>query len=438
MQVRDIVRAYLRTSIGRKLLYAFLLGVAVGGAMWAYGTVTGNMVAESIAPYLTPFGSILVNMLKMVVVPVVFFSLISGASSLPVSKLGRIGGKTIGWYMLTSVIAAILGLVLALLIRPGAGAMLEWQKLIDAFGAQATELAGTATSGGSMVSVIIGMFANPFEALSTMNFLAIIVFAILFGVAMSVLEDREELKETIGQIKKISDGIVNVMFKIIDWVLQYAPLGVFALTAVNFGLYGPSIAGPYISIVGGVVVGIFIMIFCIYSTLNFLFTKTSPVKFFSEIRDAMVTSFTTRSSAATLPVSMNVARNNLRIREELVSFSLPLGATINMDGVCIHLPFFAVLASEIFGLELGAPQIALMVFTTVLASIGAGGVPGGSLMLLFVILGPLGLTADQIGIIVALALAINPITDMFETMNNVTGDLVCTNIVAHTEGMVES
>jgi len=233
------------------------------------------------------------------------------------------------------------------------------------------------------------------------------------------------------------NGIVNVMFKIIDWVLQYAPVGIFALTVVNFGLYGPNIVGPYVKIVLGVVGGILIMIFGVYSLLNYLITKTSPLKFFGAIKDALVTSFTTRSSAATLPVTMDVARNKLGIREELASFALPLGATINMDGVCIHLPLFAILASEIFGLQLGAPQIALMVFTTVLASIGAGGVPGGSLMLLFVILGPLGLTADQIGIIVALALAINPITDMFETMNNVTGDLVCTNIVAHTEDMLE-
>jgi Na+/H+-dicarboxylate symporter len=431
------IRAYLDVSIGKKLLYAFLLGIVVGGAMWAYGAFTGQLIAEPIAPYLTPFGSVLVNMLKMIVVPVVFFSLVFGSASLPINKLGRVGGKTIGWYMLTSVIASCLGITLALLIRPGAGTALEWQKLIDAFGAQAAELAETPTTGGSIINVLVGMFANPFEALATMNFLPIIVFAMLFGIAMSLLEEKEEFREIIGLIKRMCNGIVNVMFKIIDWVLQYAPIGIFALTVVNFGLYGPNIVGPYVKIVLGVAGGILIMVFGVYSLLNYLITKTSPVKFFGAVKDALVTSFTTRSSAATLPVTINVAREKLGIKEELASFALPLGATINMDGVCIHLPFFAILASEIFGLQLGAPQIALMVFTTVLASIGAGGVPGGSLMLLFVILGPLGLTADQIGIIVALALAINPITDMFETMNNVTGDLACTNIVAHTEDMLE-
>ncbi|MDY6985785.1 MAG: cation:dicarboxylase symporter family transporter [Candidatus Thermoplasmatota archaeon] len=136
------MKAHLRVFIGKKLLYAFLFGVVVGGAMWVYGALTGNLIAEPVAPYPTPFGGILANMLKMVVVPVVFFSLLYGSASLPIKKLGRVGGKTIGWYMLTSIITACLGLLLALIIRPGAGAALEWQKLIDAFGAQATGLAG--------------------------------------------------------------------------------------------------------------------------------------------------------------------------------------------------------------------------------------------------------------------------------------------------------
>jgi len=151
----------------------------------------------------------------------------------------------------------------------------------------------------------------------------------------------------------------------------------------------------------------------------------------------MIMAFITRSSAATLPVSIKTAEEQLKVRNELASFSLPLGATINMDGVCIHLPMFAVLAANIFGIDLTPARLIILVITTVLASIGAGGVPGGSLMLLFIILETLGLTAQQVSIIVALALGINPILDMFETMNNVTGDLVCTYAVAHNEGLIE-
>ena len=147
--------------------------------------------------------------------------------------------------------------------------------------------------------------------------------------------------------------------------------------------------------------------------------------------------FITRSSAATLPVSIKTAQEELKVHSELAGFSLPLGATINMDGVCVHLPMFAVLAANMFGLQLTLSGLLILVITTVLASIGAGGVPGGSLMLLFIILETMGLTGEQVSIVVALALGINPILDMFETMNNVTGDLVCTFAVAHNEGLVD-
>jgi len=148
--------------------------------------------------------------------------------------------------------------------------------------------------------------------------------------------------------------------------------------------------------------------------------------------------FITRSSAATLPVSIKTAEEELKIRNELASFSLPLGATINMDGVCVHLPMFAVLAANMFDIKLTLTSLVVLVITTVLSSIGAGGVPGGSLMLLFIILQTMGLSSQQVAVIVALALGINPILDMFETMNNITGDLVCSYAVAANEGLVNA
>jgi len=167
-----------------------------------------------------------------------------------------------------------------------------------------------------------------------------------------------------------------------------------------------------------------------------LITRTNPLKFFKFAQEAMITAFVTRSSGATLPITLKTAIDDLKIRRELADFSLPLGATVNMDGVCIHLPMFAILAANIFGIELGFSSLLILVITTVLAAVGAGGIPGGSLMLLFIILNSMGLNETQISQIVAFALGINPILDMFETMNNVTGDLTCTYIVAHKEGMI--
>jgi len=180
------------------------------------------------------------------------------------------------------------------------------------------------------------------------------------------------------------------------------------------------------------------MVFVVYSLLIFVVTRRSPYRVLKSIQEAMITAFITRSSAATLPVSMRVATDDLKIRNELVSFALPLGATINMDGVCVHLPMFAILAANMFGIELTTGSLVLLILTTVLASIGAGGVPGGSLMLLFLILESLGLDSTQVAVIVALALGINPILDMFETANNVTGDLICTLTVADTEKMIDN
>ena len=165
--------------------------------------------------------------------------------------------------------------------------------------------------------------------------------------------------------------------------------------------------------------------------------KVNPFKVLMKIKEPMLTAFVTRSSAAALPVSLRVAKEDLKISENISSFALPLGSTINMDGVCIHLPMFAILAANMFGVKVTFVSLSVLVLTTVLASVGAGGVPGGSLMLLFIILQNMKLSPDQIAIIVGLALGINPILDMFETMNNVTGDIVCTYSVAKLSGLVD-
>ena len=179
------------------------------------------------------------------------------------------------------------------------------------------------------------------------------------------------------------------------------------------------------------------MVFVVYSLMILIAVRKNPISVMLKMQDPMLTAFVTRSSAAALPVSLRVANETLHIDENLSSFSLPLGSTVNMDGVCVHLPMFAVLAANLFNVPLTFTSLFILVITTVLVSVGAGGVPGGSLMLLFIILQNMNLDPAQIAIIVGLALGINPILDMFETMNNVTGDLVCTYCVAEMSGMVE-
>ncbi len=442
--MKRVLRWYFKTPLILRIIVCFIVGSLIGAAFWyaaQRGDGTGGLPVDRIIAAIAPFGQVFVHMLKMIVVPIIFFSLVTGASSLPIKRFGRIGLKTILWYLLCSLLAAILGTVVALTVRPGAGADLEaWRDLVPAEEAQAQELAQESTPEGTLSQLLLNLFRNPFEALSTGNFLPIIVFAIMFGLAMRVLIEGDD-KQVAGRLEKLSDLLEacrDAMFKLVDWVLEYSPIGVLALTIVNFGLYGPSIVGPYVSVTIGVILGIMAMVFVVYPVLLWIITRRSPLAVLKAIKEPMIMAFITRSSAATLPVSIKTAEDELKVRNELASFSLPLGATINMDGVCVHLPMFAVLAANLFGVQLTLGSLIVLVVITVLSSIGAGGVPGGSLMLLFLILETMGLNGQQVAVVVALALGINPILDMFETMNNVTGDLVCTYTVATNEGLVTS
>ena len=229
----------------------------------------------------------------------------------------------------------------------------------------------------------------------------------------------------------VFDAAQKASFKIIDWVMEYFPVGVFALTTVNFAVYGMELFGPYVRIAGCVMIGVLLMIFLIYPMFLLLLCRENPYRVLNKIKEAVITAFLTRSSAATLPISFRIAKEKLHVKEQLSSFALPLGATINMDGVCIHLPVFAILAANIFGIQIGVSQLAVLLISVVFASVGAGGIPGGSVFLLFMV------NDSEIAMIVALAIGINPLLDMFETACNVTGDNVCNYIVGKRGGMLE-
>ncbi|EMB38190.1 dicarboxylate/amino acid:cation symporter [Treponema denticola] len=412
------------------IFIAFIIGLVVGIVLWQTGVDVGGYVT-----WVSPFGNILVSMLKMIVIPVIFLSLISGAASLPTKEFGKIGVKVVVWYFVTSLFAAIVGSFLALAFNPGSGTShSEWASLMSMGSAEIAP-----ASAGSLADVFLDMFQNPFKALAQGNFLAIIVFAIAFGIALKIISEKNDakLQEGAKLFLNIVETCKETVFKMVDWILAYSPIGVFCLTSVNFAQYGSKLFGPYIMLTLGVVLGIIAMVFIVYPIMIAVSTRKNPIKIMMQIREPMLTAFVTRSSAASLPVSLRTAKENLHISDNLSSFALPLGSTVNMDGVCVHLPMFAVLAANMFGADIGFTALLVLVITTVLASVGAGGVPGGSLMLLFIILQNMNLDPGQIAIIVGLALGINPILDMFEAMNNVAGDLVCTYCVADMSDMIE-
>ena len=414
-----------------RILFGFVLGMAFGLAAPKLLGAEGTEKAVNIA---SPFGAVLVSMLKMVVYPIILFSLILGAASLPLKKSGRVGGSVLIWYFATSLFATIFGVVMAFLLNPTIRAASDTaSQYMDSAKAMAGN-SGAASFGDFLVA----LFQNPFTSLANGQFLPIIIFSILFGFAARYLLDASGADAkgnySIELLIKVCDGAQKVSFKLIDWVMLYFPFGVFALTFTNFAKHGVLLFGPYVRIVVCVMIGVLAMILVVYPLAIAVFCRENPYRILSRIRQPILTAFVTRSSAATLPVSFR-AMDEAGVPRAVSSFSLPLGATVNMDGVCIHLPVFVILAANMFGMHLNAIQLAMLVTSIMFASIGAGGVPGGSVFLLFMVLENMGLSGDQVATIVALALGINPILDMFETSCNVTGDNVCTYIVAKNSGL---
>ena len=419
---------------------AFVLKILAG---FVFGSVIGLCLSEfaapetvkKILPYVSPFGNVLVAMLKMAVYPIILFSLIVGAASLPLKQSGKVGGTVLLWYTATSLFATVFGVAMAYLMNPSMAAAGE-----TAAGhmADAQAMAGNAAAG-SFGAFIVSLFQNPFAALANGQFLPIIVFAIAFGLCARYLLDLGVIdaptRKAVELVVEVCNGAQHVSFKIIDCVIHYFPIGVFALSVVNFAENGTLLFGPYCKIAVCVMTGVLSMIFVVYPLLLAVFCRENPYRVILRIRQPIVTAFVTRSSAATLPVSF-VAMDEIGVDRTLSSFSLPMGATVNMDGVCVHLPVFVILASNMFGHPLTLLQIAALCLSIMFASVGAGGVPGGSIFLLFMVLESMGLTPDQVALIVSLAIGINPILDMFETCCNVTGDNVCTYIVAKLNGLV--
>ena len=415
-----------------KILIGFVLGTAIGLVL---AECCETETAEKVIPYVAPFGNVLVAMLKMVVYPIILFSLILGAASLPLKKSGRVGGAVLVWYFATSVFATVFGVALAYALNPS---------MANAGQAASSNLAAvakmsTSSGAGSFGAFFVGLFQNPFAALANGQFLPIIVFAIGFGLCARYVLDSSETdsatRKAIEATITVCDGAQKISFKMIDCVIHYFPIGVFALSVVNFAENGVLLFGPYAKITVCVVIGVSSMILVIYPLAIALFCRENPYKVLLRMREPILTAFVTRSSAATLPVSFKAA-DSLGVDRKLSSFSLPMGATVNMDGVCVHLPVFVILAANMFGHNLSVMEIGTLCVSIVFASVGAGGIPGGSVFLLFMVLENMGLPAEQVTLIVALCLGINPILDMFETCCNVTGDNVCTYIVAKKSGLM--
>ena len=340
----NLVKYYTRIPLIWRNLGAFVLGCIFGIIVYQLGKVYGNDFVDKTAAILSPFGSVLVNMLKMIVIPIIFFSLIYGAASLPVKTFGKMGLWVCIWYFFTSLYAAVFGSVIAIIFNPelsGAGS------LAGSMASQVEAMKINSGTGNAFLNMILGIFTNPFKALADGNFLPVIVFAIMFGLAARTVADNTQEQQTSNAIKRMLEvikAIQNTVFKMIDWVMAYFPIGIFALTACNFAVYGIELFYSYFQVALCVITGIMLMLFVCYPAIVALICRVNPYPVLWKLREPVLTAFVTRSSAAALPVSLKTANSKLKVKNELSNFTLSLGATVNMDGVCIHLPVFAVLA----------------------------------------------------------------------------------------------
>lgn len=416
---RSLLSWYLGSNLLLRILAALVLGAVVG-------IIVGPEIA-----WAKPLGDVFVRLLKMIVMPVVFFTLVVGAASISPARLGRVGVKIVVFYLLTSALAVTIGLLFGNLFHPGSGLDLG-----------AGEAAGRELTRPSVVETLINIIpTNPFGALAQGTVLPTIFFAIIFGIGLSYLQvsSEERIRDAAGTVLSFCDGAAEVMYKIVRGVLQYAPIGVFALIAVVFGEQGAEAFGPLGRVTLAMYLALALHLLLVYGGLLSIF-KLNPFKFLARAKEAMITAFVTRSSSGTLPVTMKCAEENMGVSRSVFSFTLPLGATINMDGTAIYQGVCALFVAFAVGMPLDPAQQMTVVITAVLASIGTAGVPGAGAIMLLLVLSSVGLDVDPgtpVAMAYAMILGIDALLDMGRTALNVTGDLTGTTIVARTEGEID-
>lgn len=365
----------------------------------------------------TVIGEIFIASLKMMVVPLVLVSLVCGTASLSEpSQLGRLSAKSIALYIGTTAIAITLAISIALLVSPGAGAELT------------SNAQYVTKEAPSLAQVIIDMVpTNPINAMANANMLQLIVFALLLGIAMAMS------KEAGKRLASVFEDLNSVILRLITMLMNIAPIGVFALMAKLFADISITTIFSLFKYFGLVLMVLFIHGLLVYPTLLKLFTGLSPLNLLQKMREAVIFAFSTSSSSATLPVTMATARTKLGVENTVSSFTIPLGATINMDGTAIMQGCATVFIAQIYGVDLSVSDYLLVIITATLASVGTAGVPSAGLVMLAMVLQQVNLPVEGI----ALIIGVDRLLDMTRTAVNITGDCTVACIVARSEGKLD-
>ena len=418
---------YFQSNLLLRIMAGLILGAAVGIALGF-----APEAAAVFVKYTKFFGDVFIRLLRMIVVPVIFFSLITGAASITPHQLGRVGLKTLLFYLATSAISIGIALLLANLLQPGTGLGLVGDAAIQGKEAAAPELSKVLLN-------IVPM--NPVESLAKGEVLPIIFFALVFGISLSVLRDsgEERISRNADNLFHICSAIAETMYKLVGGIMQYAPIGVFVLISIVFAQQGPKVIGPLVFVTFVFFLGLILHLLVGYGGILALF-RLNVFKFLRRAEEASITAFVTRSSNATLPISMRISEEKLGVPRPIASFALPVGATVNMDGTSVYLAVGAIFIGNAVGMPLGFDQQLTLLIVGTLAAIGSAGVPGAGAIMMLMVLEAVGLKVEAgtaVAAGYAMILGIDAIFDMGRTCLNVTGDLVGVVVVAQSEHQLD-
>ncbi|TVP73509.1 MAG: dicarboxylate/amino acid:cation symporter [Gemmatimonadales bacterium] len=422
MRPKD-VRMQLHTKI--------LLGLVLGTLFGFLANVLGITWLQQTLVALEPIGTAFIRLITMIVIPLVVASLMVGTASLgDLAKLGRIGGKTVGFYMCTTAVAVTIGLLVSNLFRPGSRIDDTTRDSLSAqFSGDAADRMTLAEEAPSVMDTLLNIIPrNPVQAAAEMDLLSLIFFTIVFAAAISVIAPRRR-----EAVITFFEGVNDASMVVIDWVMKLAPYAVFALIASVVAQFGLDLLRSLLAYSGVVVLGLAIHLAFTYGLAVRFLAKLNFLEFLKRIAKAPLVAFSTSSSNATLPVTMETAEEEVGVSKPVSSFVLPLGATINMDGTALYQAVAVMFIAQIYGIDLSVAQQLIIVLTATLASIGAAGVPSAGIITLIIVLNAVGL-GDQVQAGIALILGVDRILDMIRTSVNVTGDITAASVIARSEG----
>lgn len=394
-----------RIPLWQKILAGLVLGILAGALMGEDASI------------FKPIGDIFISAIKMLIVPLVFSTLVVGITAMrDPQKMGRIGVRTIGLYLLTTAFAISIGLLASWIFQPGVGMEMSFESGVE------------AQEAPSLIEILVGLVPqNPVDALASGNILQIIVFAIGLGISLTLIGEKGE------PVVRVFESFAEAMYQLTSFVMALAPFGVFGLIAHVSGSYGLEVLLPLAKVIGVAYLASILHVLIVYTGLLSLLGKLNPLRYLQGILDALVVAYSSASSSGTLPISLRCAQKNLGVSEGVAGFVLPVGATINMDGTAIYQGVVAVFIAQLLGVDLSLMDYGMIIVTGTLASIGTAGVPGAGLVMLSIVMAQIGLPLEAIAVIAG----IDRILDMARTSVNVAGDLMVTTLVAKSEGELD-